>query len=295
MRTSLPIWINRALSKERDMVYLRPAELPKGEQFETEVDVYERATARIVPDLCNRMPATANKIAACADGKVNCLLPICPICGRRYRRFFISECLRLYKKDPNGAQTATVYLEEYETGTLKGASLKKAHSRFRKQLERCGFGGAIVIGGTEVTYRHVTNDWLLHLHLLSLGAPEQAWDNLEQLMSKYGVHDPLRRKPVQAQDHIEQLSYIQKFHTYYRAGTPNGNNRARPFPLKRDQLCELASWACKHDFPDFTFCFGVKRRHGHFYLEAPKTKMPPPLPRNKLRLERDSARRSAKS
>ena len=260
--------------------------------FETEVDVYERATARIVPDLCNRMPTTANKIAACAEGKKQCLLPICPICARHYRRYFISEVFRLYMENPNGAQTATVYLEEYETGKLKDASLKRAHARFRKRLERCGFGGAIVIGGTELTYRHATNDWLLHLHLLSFGAPEQAWENLEQLMSKYGIHDPLRRKPVQDQDHIEQLSYIQKFHTYYRAGTPNGNNRARSYPLKNPQLCELASWACKHDFPDFTFCFGVKRRHGHFYQEAPKTKKPATLPRGKLMLERYTARRA---
>ncbi|MGI8570779.1 MAG: hypothetical protein ACR2KT_17910 [Methylocella sp.] len=106
--------------------------------------------------------------------------------------------------------------------------------------------------------------------MLSLGASEQAWEYLEKRMSKYEIHDPLRRTPVK--DPKKQLSYLQKFHTYHRPGTPHGNNPAHAVPLKKDQLCELASWVCGHDFPDFTFCFGVRRRHGHFFLEVPKAK-----------------------
>ena len=126
------------------------------------------------------MPATAERIVDCAEGNKKCLLPICPICARHYRRFFISEVLQIYTKSPNGAQTATVYLDTYKAGALSNASLRTAHDRFRKQLERSDFGGAVVIGGTEVTYRPELNDWLLHLHLLFLGASEQAWQNLEK-------------------------------------------------------------------------------------------------------------------
>ncbi|MGC2221597.1 MAG: hypothetical protein WA624_04130, partial [Methylocella sp.] len=198
--------------------------MSKGERFETEGDVYERAITHIGPGLCDRMPATANWIADCAEGEENCLLPICPICARHYRRFFFSEVLRIYTEHPNGAQAATIYLETYGAGMLENASLGKAHARFRKQLQRCGFGGAVIIGGTEVTYRHELNDWLLHLHLLSLGASF----NLEKLMSKKKIHDPLRIEPVK--DHIEQLSYLQKFCTYHRPGKHRGKNRARPVP-----------------------------------------------------------------
>lgn len=264
MRNPLPIWIDCDLPEEYDIALLRPATLPKGERFETEDDVYDGGDCYIVPNL--RDPRIAFKIEKCADPNciMHCLLPICPICARDYRRFFISEVLRIYTENPDGAQTATAYLGSYKAGNLKDASLNKAHERFRKQLQRCGFSGAGVIGGTEVTYRHETNDWLLHIHLLSLGASEQAWENLEKPMSKYGIHDPLRIEPVN--DHIKQLSYIQKFHTYHRPGTPRGNNPARAMPLKEDQLCELASWACNHDFPEFTFCFGVQKRNGRLWV-----------------------------
>jgi hypothetical protein len=275
MHNPLPKWIDCKLPKKFDIAVLRPPQLSKSERFETERDVDKRAVERIIPGLLDHMPTTANRIADCAEGKVNCLLPICPICARHYRRFFISEVLRIYRENPNEAQTVTVYLGKYEAGKLKDASLGTAHHRFRKQLQCSDFREAVIIGGTEVTYRPELNDWLLHLHVLSLGASEKAWKNLEKLKSKDDIRDPVRRKPVQDQDHIEQLSYIQKFHTYYRAGTPQGKNRTRTFPLKPNQLRELASWACKHDFPDFTFCFGVKRRHGHFYLEAPKRKSQP--------------------
>jgi hypothetical protein len=235
MHSSLPYWMDPEIPKEFDIACLRPANLPRGERFETEDDVYDRADCYIVPNL--RDLRIAFKIEKCADpnSTMHCLLPICPICARHYRRFFISEVLRIYTENPAGAQTATAYLGSYKAGNLKDASLNKAHERFRKQLQCCGFSGAGVIGGTEVTYRHETNDWLLHLHLLALGASEQAWENLEKPMSKYGVHDPLHG-PKSVNDPIKQLSYLQKFHTYHRPGTPQGNNPARAMPLKESAL-----------------------------------------------------------
>ena len=257
MDKPLPNWIDCELDGRFDIAALRPPKSPKGVRFETEVDVRERADKHIIPGLRINMPATAERIVDCAEGNKKCLLPICPICARHYRRFFISEVLQIYTKSPNGAQTATVYLDTYKAGALSNASLRTAHDRFRKQLERSDFGGAVVIGGTEVTYRPELNDWLLHLHLLFLGASEQAWQNLEKLMANYPVHDPLRPKPIN--NPVDQLSYLQKFHTYYRAGTPNGKNRAQPYPLKKPHLCELASWACQHNFSDFTFCYGAQK------------------------------------
>lgn len=271
MPNQLPSWIRLDIPESRDIALLRPVNSSKGKPFETKDEVYDRANNLIVPTLRDRLPSIASRIEQCencpkgiaSNGIENCLLPICPICARHYRRYFFSEVLRIYKENRNGAQTATIYLGEYRSGTLKGVSLKTIHDRFRHQLLRCDFSGAILIGGTEVTYRHDKNDWLLHLHLLALGASQKAWDNLENKLSKYGVRDPLRLKPIN--NCIKQLSYLQKFFTYHRPGTHWGNNPARAIPLKKDQLCELASWACKHEFTDFTFCFGVTRRHGHFY------------------------------
>jgi hypothetical protein len=151
----------------------------------------------------------ASKIERCGTktkpkGIEYCLLPICPLCGRQYRRTLIGDLLQIYNLNPSKAQTATVYLGEYKAGTLENASLRTAHDTFRKQLERCGFGGAIIIGGIEVAYRPQLSDWLLHLHLLCLGAPEKTWDNLEKCLSKHKIRDPLRLKP--AEDPINQLS-----------------------------------------------------------------------------------------
>lgn len=250
MYNPLPKWFDCKLPEEFDIAVLRFPNLSKSERFETEDDVYERVDY-IVPNLNGRLPRIALRVENCAkglktNGVKNCLLPICPNCGRQYRRTLIGDFFKIYNLNPDGAQTATAYLGEYEAGTLKSASLGTAHDRFRKKLERCDFGGAIVIGGTEATYRNELNDWLLHLHLLSLGASSQAWENLEKCMSKYGIHDPLRIEPVN--DPIKQLSYLQKFCTYHRPGKHRETTARRLSPSRR---ISSANWHPGHVTTNF--------------------------------------------
>lgn len=267
MPNSPAIWLNYKLPQSLDIALLRPRNLPKGQRFETERDARKTAEKNIIPALRATMPSIAQKITDCVEGDEYCLLPICPACSRHYRRFRTGEFLRIYGLMPDGAQTATIYLETYEAGELRNASIHRAHESFRKKLQRSGFGAAILIGGTEVTYRQEPHDWLLHLHLLALNVPQQAWTNLEGMMRKSKVHDPLRCEPVS--EPIDQLSYLQKFHTYHRPGKTRGKSRARPYPLKNNELGELASWACNYEFSDFTFCFGARRHHGRILCDRP--------------------------
>jgi hypothetical protein len=139
MYNSPDYWIDWYIPKRRDIALRRPAHLPKAKRFETERDAHKRAVDIIIPGLWNSLPSTAQKIEECASDDQRCLLPICPICARDYRRYFFSEALRLYEENPTGARTATVYLRDYKTGNLKGASLTKIQDAFRKRLWRCKF------------------------------------------------------------------------------------------------------------------------------------------------------------
>jgi hypothetical protein len=261
----LPCWVDRDIAPEFDISRLRPPNLSKGNRFETECDARNIATRNVIPGLRANLPQIAEKIAECVEGGEYCLVPVCPLCARRYRLFFFSEVLQIYKQISGEVQTATIFLKTCKAGTLGEVSLEKVHTKFRKRLQRCDFKGAALIGGTEVSYRHEPHEWLLHLHLLSIGASEEAWGKLENMMAKSGMHDPLRRKPIE--DHVEQFSYLQKFHTYHRPGKTLGTKRARAYPLKGDRLRELTLWMNNYDFENSTFCFGVRRRHGKFYIE----------------------------
>jgi hypothetical protein len=260
--------MNYTIPENHDISLLRPASLRRGQRFETKKDVQKTAINYIIPGLKTTMPREAEKITDCVEGDNHCLLPICPACARRYRRFITSELLRIYELKPNEAQTATIYLDTYPAGKLQDASIPTAHGSFQKRLQRCGFNKAVLVGGTEVTYRQETDDWLLHLHLLALNVPEEAQTKLDNVMrKKKKSHDPLRFEPV-TEDYIDQLSYLQKFHTYHRPGVTHGKSRAKPYPLGKKQMRELASWTCSYSFSDFTFCFGVRRHHGRIVCDV---------------------------
>jgi hypothetical protein len=90
MLNSAPYWIHCDVPENRDIALLRPATLPKGKRFETEDDVYEIADT-IVPKLEGCLRSIAKSVDNCStgvktNGVKNCLLPICPICARHYRR-----------------------------------------------------------------------------------------------------------------------------------------------------------------------------------------------------------------
>jgi hypothetical protein len=194
-----------------------------------------------------------NELAPC--GQV-----ICAKCSCRYRRHPIREMVRLAKSRQGSHQIATIHLETIPVGSLEGVSIKRVQNRLRKQLQRCGFAGSILVGGIEVGWDQENQSWILHVHLLAIGVLEEAWTKLRIALSDSGTAIPLKR---QALRNVErQVSYLSKFTTYHRPLSRRSDGRSRALPLPRARLVELARWWAQYRFEDFAFLFGAKRRGG---------------------------------
>jgi hypothetical protein len=257
-------WRDRNIPEEYDLSLLLPPTLEKGKRFETPADAAEITAKYTMPALRRSAPRIAEAIEDCLNDGAPCGQPVCAVCARAYRRYSGAETLRLYEGHTGSAATCTIFLEKIPAGRLSEVDLVPTHDALRKRFQRAGFLNMPIAGGTEVGYRASADDWILHAHLLVLGASQIEWINLERASAKGDVHDALRIAPVT--DPIEQISYLQKFHTYHRPGKTRGKRRARAYPLKKNQLCELACWAARYNFDNFTFCAGVRRRHGRLCL-----------------------------
>jgi hypothetical protein len=120
------------------------------------------------------------------------------------------------------------------------------------------------LGGTEVRYDVNTGSWLVHVHLLALGADEKAVHELKRAMHCRPT------KPVVVQrlaDPVLQLSYLQKFATYHRPGEQCSQRRTRAYPLPSAPRLEVLRWMAAYGFDDFRFLFGARRKGGSLVLE----------------------------
>ena len=215
--------------------------------------------------LIDRAPEITAALEAC-DPDVPCCLVICAVCSRHHRFRMIRELLATAKSCPGQHEVATIFLETFPVGTLAAADVKRAHNRLRKRLERSGFGESILIGGTEVEWDSATRTWILHVHLLAIGAPPAAWKRLRRALRGVGPKFPVKVQRLRNPE--RQISYSVKFVTYFRPQSRGGAARAPAVPLPPDRLAELAAWWSGYTHNDFTFLFGAKRRGGRIFPTA---------------------------
>jgi hypothetical protein len=249
-------WRRRWLNQKFDIAALRPENLPKGRRFETIEDATaesERSEARLrgIDGKDRFLPVLLHN---CRHGDNRCDQPYCPICGRTFRRWLISELLRLTQG--RSAQTITLLLEE--SADLKTLNPKAYHRRLRKRLQRAGFGTTPVIGGYEVVYRAKERHWVLHLHLLAIEVEASAIKKLRQSLNGSQFKRPIVTRPLA--DRPEQLSYLLKFTTYHRPHQRPDTKRQAPVPLNKREHWQLASWLAQFEFQELLFLFNVRRR-----------------------------------
>jgi hypothetical protein len=225
-----------------------------------ELETLEEAEAwnlKRIDELADREPEIAVALEACCrDARCGSLM--CAVCARRFRFGVIRELLRIARGYRGLHEVAVIHLETLPVGTLAKADINRAHDRLRKRLHRLGFAGSILIGGTEVAWLARDDVWILHVHLLAIGVPREAWEALEGQLAGSGRFDPLRVDELQNPE--RQLSYALKFATYHRPGKIGRNGRAQAYPLPPDRLAELATWWSRYRFKDFVFLFGARRR-----------------------------------
>jgi hypothetical protein len=217
-----------------------------------------------IDDLVDRAPEIAVALEACCHA-TPCGLLICDACCDESREPFIGELLRVEDLYEGPHQIANIHLATYPAGSLGTAKIKRAHERLRKQLQRDGFTGSILIGGTEAGWSEKHKVWVLHLHLLAIGVPDEAWARLRATLGGSRPTIPLKVQPLR--DIEYQISYLLKFLTCHWPGKRGPLGRGKPCPLPPDRLGELAAWWARHRFDDFVFLFGAHRRGGQIVPE----------------------------
>jgi hypothetical protein len=252
-------WERVRISARLDLAELLPASLPKGKRFETLDDAraYSAATQVVLRRTKRkRYLRHAEALQDCANGDRTCAQPFCPCCARPFRRWLTANLLAL-TKDAADAKVLTIFAEAFENGRLCDADILVAQRRLRQRLRRCGFVGSLVIGGTEVSYSARTRTWTLHFHVVVVDAQPEA---IRLLADKCGKDGRWAVKCEDLRDRVRQLSYLQKFSTFHRPGRVRPGQRARAFQLPKAQLLELVEWLSRHNFEDFLFLFGARRK-----------------------------------
>jgi hypothetical protein len=184
---------------------------------------------------------------------------LCAECARRYRLWLIPELLHLTAQGPT-AFVATILLD-----TVKGPALSKIdpgvlHEWVRKRLTRAGIWAAI--GGTEASYEAKENRWIVHLHLLVFDRLERGRARLREAFPNTVLDRPVVCQRLR--NPVAQISYLQKFQTYHRPGQPGFGGRGQAYPMKPEQIYQLAQWTRRYWFEDFLFVLGLRRRGARF-------------------------------
>jgi hypothetical protein len=220
----------------------------------------------------------ADRIESCSGSP--CESPLCPYCARKYRRWFTGQVLRIADGVPG--TILTLLLEEVPASRLLKVEISRLHDRLRKRLTRAGIIAAI--GGTEAKYEARRESWIVHVHLVAFGVDDAAIRRLKRMAQKDGLKRPVMAQPLR--DRAQQISYLQKFSTYHRPGSPN-RGKASSVPMHHLQIGQLARWTEVHKFKDFLFLLGFRRR-GCLLVPEPATE-------SILRRRRISTGRSCKN
>ena len=132
----------------------------------------------------------------------------------------------------------------------------------RKRLIRAGFRAAI--RGTGAAYKAGEDRWIVHLHLLVFGEREEARQIAGRLQERRVTQTVVT---AVIKDPVDQITYLQKFATCHRPGSSEFGEKGRAYPLKPQQIVQLARWTENRRFEDFLFVLGFRRRGPRFVAE----------------------------
>jgi hypothetical protein len=260
-RRKPPFWRRGNPGRQYDIAMLRPRDGPKGERFETVQDA--RAESERSEQLLKSFSGGSRELAEflqeCRDGDYECNHPFCPICARKFRRWFIGELLRVTKGN-DAVRIYTVLLEEAPRDKINSLAPTPFRHFLRKRLERAGLGKVPVIGGFEIVYKAKGRVWVLHVNLVVIGGKKSAHKEFKRSFKKSRIKRPIIRAKLK--DPPEQLSYILKFGTYHRPHEQHGPSRSDAKPLNPREHTALMKWMSQFEFNDVLFLVNAKRRGG---------------------------------
>jgi hypothetical protein len=260
-RRKPPFWCRSKRNIKYDIAQLRPANMPRGQRFETLADA-RRESERSEKLLRSYYPGSkliAEYLQECRAGHYECNKPFCPICARQFRRWFIEELLRATESQKD-VHVYTLLLKEApkdKIDTLDPAPFRHA---LRKRLQRSGLDAVPVIGGFEIVYKAVQQVWILHANLVMIGGDKKARKKFKKTFQGDDFDRPLLRTALK--DRAEQLSYVLKFTTYHRPHEQQGPARGPAKPLNPREHAALLKLMSRFEFQDFLLLINARRQGG---------------------------------
>ena len=164
--------------------------MPIFAQYDPDVDIETLNETRI-DDLIDREPDIAVRLEACRHEEPHEDL-VCAVCSEASRIPYINELLRVADEYEGPHRVATVYLTSVPTGELASVDLSLVKDAFRTRLRRCGFSGSFLGGGIEAAWFHRPDVWIVHSHLLAIGALTEAWGKLDDTLRASGARNPVQ-------------------------------------------------------------------------------------------------------
>jgi hypothetical protein len=251
-------WKRHKPAIKHDIAKLRPATLPRGQRFETLADTIaesQRSEGMLRPAGPNSA-ALADSLQECREGDYRCERPTRPICAREFRRWLVSELLRL--TEGRHVKILTVLLAAAGQADTHAFNLSRFGHMLRKRLATAGLADIPVIGGYEIVYRAKDKQWVLHINLVVIGGKAGAINKFKDSFSASELDRPVMIQPLV--DPVKQLSYVLKFSTFHRPNSRKGAIRQPAVPLNRREHCQLVGWMAQQQFQDFLLLFNARRR-----------------------------------
>jgi hypothetical protein len=257
-RIEIPFWRRQRPPKKHDIALLRPASLPKGQRFETVADANaERIRSWAVLGSVSGGRVHAEFLHDCGTEGYRCDQSYCPVCARRFRRWFIGELLRLTERKAP-LRIFTVLLQAASSNRIEDLDLDRHRAALRRRIQRNCLDDTVVVGGFEVAYKANLRSWVLHANLLVIGGAKAAWREFADSFSDDALNRPVVISPVL--DRPRQLSYLLKFTTYHRPYKQRGSSKSQAIPLNKTQHVALVRWMGERKFPDFVLLYNARRQ-----------------------------------
>ncbi len=261
-RKKPPFWRRGKPNPKYDISVLRPANMPRGQRFETLADARNESerSEKLLLSFSGGSRIIGEYLQECRAGDYQCNKTFCPICGRIFRRWFIGELLRV----TNGRDQVHIYnvlLKEATTHKINELEPAPFRASLRKRLQRSGLAKIPVIGGFEIVYKAAKRVWVLHANLVVIGGNKSAHKKFKQTFAGDEIERPVLRAKLK--DRAEQLSYLLKFGTYHRPHEQHGSARSQAKPLNPSEHAALLKWMSKFEFEDFLLLINARRQGGN--------------------------------
>jgi hypothetical protein len=249
-----PFWLDVHLPKRFDITQLRPQALPRGKRFETIADaIAESLRSERVIARSQYTPLEQEYLSECRSGYYVCEMTYCPICARRFRRWFIGEALKLATNSVATGQVVTILLAK--SIDIDDLVPERYRSLIATRLAQSGFDNTPVLGGFEIVYRASDHNWVLHANLLIISDRDAGglkWHFSSAEFNRPTYCAPLREVP-------EQLSYLLKFTTYHRPLRRDSSAISPAKPLNTRDHVSLVKWMAQFDFEEMIFLHCIQR------------------------------------